>query len=112
MTTVLAGEGAQDETLDRVVRAIVDGIAPSRLILFGSRARGTARPDSDYDLVVVWRDEQPPPFRAAAVRRCLRGIHASFDILVVTPSEFVRLARIPWHVVHEAEREGRALHAA
>ncbi|HWA23638.1 MAG TPA: nucleotidyltransferase domain-containing protein [Caulobacterales bacterium] len=27
-----------------------------RLILFGSRARGEARPDSDYDLAVVLRD--------------------------------------------------------
>ena len=30
----------------------MDGVQPSRVILFGSRARGDSRPDSDYDLVV------------------------------------------------------------
>src|SRR5262245_33632642 len=44
--------GSICERLKAMVRAIADGVEPSRVILFGSRARGDASPDSDYDLVV------------------------------------------------------------
>ena len=103
---------ATDKRVEEIVRRIVEGIAPSRIILFGSRANGAAKAASDYDLLVVWRDDDPPPFRAAAVRRCLRGLHTAFDIAVVTPSEFARLRRVPWHIVHEAAETGKVLHAA
>ncbi len=49
----LVGAPGQDERLRAIVQAIVAGVQPSRVILFGSRARGDARPDSDYDLVVT-----------------------------------------------------------
>jgi predicted nucleotidyltransferase len=38
----------------RAVQRTVPGV--EKLILFGSRARGQARPDSDYDVAVVVRD--------------------------------------------------------
>ncbi len=101
-----------DARIEEIVRRIVAGIAPSRIILFGSRGRGEGTAASDYDLLVVWNNETPPPFRAAAVRRCLRGLNAAFDIAVVTPSEFARLRQVPWHIVHEAVETGRVLHAA
>lgn len=45
---------------DPVLKAFVEGIKPYRnkireIYLFGSRARGDYRPDSDYDLLVVTR---------------------------------------------------------
>ena len=47
-------------TDDPLVRAVVEQVvaeaAPLRVVLFGSRATGTARPDSDIDLLVVMPD--------------------------------------------------------
>ncbi len=37
----------------------MEGLKPFRIYLFGSRAEGRARPDSDFDLVVVFDDEEP-----------------------------------------------------
>ena len=37
------------ELLDGIVRTIVDEVGPEQVVLFGSRARGDARPDSDID---------------------------------------------------------------
>jgi len=100
------------ELLSEITGRIVAALEPRQLILFGSRARGEGRNDSDVDLLVVWKDEMPPPERSAAVRRVLRGIPASFDIAVVTPSEFDRLRSRRSSIVGVAAREGRVLHAA
>ena len=44
--------------IDAETRSIVDRIVdyriPKRVILFGSRGRGDARPDSDVDLCVLY----------------------------------------------------------
>ena len=43
----------EDVTLNEAVDRLVEALHPRAIILFGSRARGTNRPDSDYDLLVV-----------------------------------------------------------
>jgi uncharacterized protein len=51
-------ENAIDPVLNRF-RAALDeayGERIERVVLFGSRARGDARPDSDYDVAVFLRD--------------------------------------------------------
>lgn len=42
-----------DPRLQEAVARLVDALHPRAIILFGSRARGTDRPESDYDLLVV-----------------------------------------------------------
>ena len=100
------------DLLREITGRIVTALEPKQLILFGSRARGEGRSDSDVDLLVVWKDEMPPRERSAAVRRALRGVSASFDIAVVTPLEFERLRCRKANIVGVAAREGRVLHAA
>jgi HEPN domain-containing protein len=46
------------EELDRMVKQIVAKINPVAIYLFGSRARGDAGEDSDYDLLIVVPDER------------------------------------------------------
>ena len=43
----------QDARLAEAVNRLVEELHPRAIILFGSRARGTSRAESDYDLLVV-----------------------------------------------------------
>ena len=102
----------QEKVLREIARRLVSRFAPRRILLYGSRATGNARPDSDYDLLIVWRDESPPSPRAAMVRQALLDLGESLDIAVVTPAEYERLRNRRVHIVAVADREGRVLHAA
>lgn len=43
----------QDSKIEQIVEALKREFRPSRLFLYGSRANGNARPDSDYDFVMI-----------------------------------------------------------
>ena len=50
---------SEQGALRAIVDRLVEGLKPFRIYLFGSRAEGRARPDSDFDLVVVFDDDAP-----------------------------------------------------
>jgi uncharacterized protein len=47
----------EQEALDAVVARLVEALDPQAIWLFGSRARGDHRPDSDFDLLVVAKED-------------------------------------------------------
>ena len=69
-----------DERLGELKEILVDAAAPRQIILFGSRARGDARPDSDLDLVVV-EDELFGPGRSRRRLLDCRGCSPIFRFL-------------------------------
>ncbi|MCP4655126.1 MAG: nucleotidyltransferase domain-containing protein [bacterium] len=50
---------SEHEALRAVVQRLADALHPFSIYLFGSRAEGRARPDSDFDLLVVFDDQAP-----------------------------------------------------
>jgi uncharacterized protein len=88
---------------------------PQRLVLFGSRARGDARPDSDLDLLVVMPQPRLTPqdrqVALQALRSALRPLRlpVGVDLVVVGEEDARRLADSRWHVVARALREGQEL---
>jgi uncharacterized protein len=102
----------EEEVLQEIARRLVLEFAPRKIILYGSRANGTARKQSDYDLLIVWRDECPPGARAATVRQALWDLGFPMDIAVMTPLEVERYRTWRVHIAAVADREGRILHAA
>ena len=89
-----------------------------RILLFGSRARGEARPDSDIDLLVVLPQARLSPQDRQRTLRALRAalrplrLPVDVDLVVVGQEEAGQLAGSRWHVVAKALREGRELHGA
>lgn len=80
------------EDLSRIVGAIAPGYGMVRVYLFGSRARGDNRPDSDYDFFVVPSDDCGL-FRLAGFFGRLEDALGDVDVVCYDPSEedgFVR----------------------
>ena len=104
-----------DEVVQQIVRSIVDEVDPEQVILFGSRASGSAGENSDVDLVVI----ESAPFGKARSRRleaarlyeAVAGFDVSADILVYSRDEADRWRGSRNHVLGRALREGTVLHA-
>ena len=114
METPTSGARAASERslLQQVVEALRAAGQPERVILFGSRARGDARPDSDFDLLIV-QSAQPGSSRWQELRRlrqALRPLPIAKDLLLFRPAEFEYWRQSLNHVVGRALREGRLLY--
>ncbi len=102
-----------EEQIQEIVRRIVEGYAPDRIILFGSYAYGTPTEDSDLDLLVVKADDAPRRARALSIHKMLRDpTLPPMDILVYTPVELAKAAG--WYQTFESRilRDGRLLYAS
>ena len=53
----------REDKLTEIVRRLVKANAPDRVYLFASKTRGDTGLDSDYDLLLVVRDDAPPEQR-------------------------------------------------
>jgi HEPN domain-containing protein/predicted nucleotidyltransferase len=102
--------------LARITAAVGAAVRPHAIILFGSRARGTHRPDSDIDLVVVLPPGIPYQTGREAVSDAYRPAAAGYghpiDVVVVPYAEWVRYREVPGTVVKPAAHEGRVLWGA
>ena len=98
------------ELMDEVVRRIVETIRPERVILFGSQARGEARPGSDIDLLVIANSSEPRHRRSAPLYGALSDILVPMDILVYRPEEVAEWSEVPQAFVTTAIRTGKVLY--
>ena len=96
--------------MDEIVRRIVRAILPEKIILFGSRARVDARPESDIDLLVIAHSTVPRYRRSAPLYGALSDILAPMDILVYSPDEVQEWSQVRQAFVTTAIREGKVLY--
>ena len=101
---------SDEEIVTTMVQRIVDGFHPQRVILFGSRARGTADAGSDVDLLVVMPQLDDRRETTIAMRRALGDLPISKDIVVTTPDEIARRGDLVGSVLRPALREGKILY--
>ncbi len=95
----------------RVADRIVERCDASRIVLYGSVARGDDGPDSDIDLLVVMPIVGRRHDASVRVLNELRDMPVPVDITVVDPARLDEEASVPG-VVRAALREGRVLVAA
>jgi uncharacterized protein len=101
-----------DRLVDQIVTRIVTASRPEKVVLFGSRARAGQHPESDYDLLVIKKSDEPRYQRAVPLYEALVGLLANVDIMVYTPEEVSEWSDVPEAFVTTALREGKVLYEA
>lgn len=106
-----------DEPLLRTIAAEIQAAIPGAEVrLFGSRARGTARPDSDLDLLVTvpdaWLASHSRLEETDALGWRLAHHRLPIELLLFSSSEVEERRRGRTNVIAEAFRYGRRLEPA
>ena len=100
-----------EQAIETMVERLVDRFDPDQIILFGSQARGTARPGSDVDLLVIMPVTGSKRARQLEMRVALHDIAVAKDIILATPDEVARRRDIVGTIIRPALREGKVLYA-
>ena len=99
------------EKLREAVRRLVEAAHPRQIILFGSHARGDARPDSDVDLCLV-SDGAVRQYDTAT--RWLKAVwdlrpKPSFTLIPITPTRLQEKRAVGDHFFRTVLKEGVVL---
>ncbi len=110
MTPVVPFPQVTEQLLQEAVRRICAVGSPEKIVLFGSHARGNARPDSDLDLLIIEESDLPRHRRPARYRLALLGMFPAKDIVVWTPAEVERWRDVGNAFITSILAEGRVLY--
>ena len=104
---------SQASELAGVVERLVDQFAPDQIYVFGSQVRGTARRDSDSDVLIVVPTAAEPTYRLAAQAYAATApIRLPLEIMFMTRAEFDARAPAASSLPSTVLRQGRLLYAA
>lgn len=81
-----------------------------RVILYGSRATGVARPESDFDLLVVETGAVSKREETLRLRRALGDLPYPVDVTVMSEGEFEETKDVIGGLAYPAHKYGIVLH--
>jgi len=94
------------DSLKKALKIIIEVANPDKVILFGSRARGDFRPESDYDILVLKNYIKHTRKLAQRIRRNFDGIGAPVDLLVYQTNKYFQNINSPYMVYYSINKEG------
>jgi predicted nucleotidyltransferase len=100
------------QTIDDAVQRLIAAAQPQKIILFGSYARGEATDDSDLDFLVILPALVNKHQEMVRLRRVLRPLRISVDVLVASKAEVDEWGHLPSTTLYWALKEGKVLHEA
>jgi predicted nucleotidyltransferase len=98
-----------DALIAEAGRRLFAAAPDARVILFGSRARGEARSDSDLDLLVIEPDVKSRRAEFVRLREALGDLGVPVDLVVVPDSHVDEWGHFEGTMLNDALREGRVL---
>jgi prevent-host-death family protein len=98
------------DVLPAIVGRIVRLFDPGRIVLFGSRARGTATADSDYDILVLLAHVENRRDARIAIHRSLADLEVPVDIVVAASADVALNRRGPRGITQWAAEQGRVVY--
>lgn len=100
----------ESEVVEEIGRRLAEATPTgSRVLLFGSRARGEAEEGSDYEVLVIESGVGNTAEESVRLRRTLNEMRVPIDVVVVGDEVAKRRSRVRGTMVERALREGRIL---
>lgn len=100
------------ETLQEIIRRVVEVSNPERIILFGSVARGEMNSDSDVDLLVVKDGEYDHGSILGDIYINLIGVGQTVDVVLVTSEQVEQYRDVHCLIIKPALQEGKEVYRA
>jgi predicted nucleotidyltransferase len=103
-----------EREIERILRKIVEGYRPLKIILFGSYAYGTPDESSDIDMLIIKETRARLIDRFVEVKRLVADPNRRipFEPIVLTPGELERRLAIGDQFIQEIMTRGKVLYAA
>jgi predicted nucleotidyltransferase len=98
-----------DRKISELIKSVAKEYLPDgEVMLFGSRSRNAASPDSDYDILIVTvkqlSSEDKISYRTKIRKKLLKeGIRS--DILIQSKKDIEKKKRLPGHIVRNIFKE-------
>lgn len=99
----------EDDLIQEAGRRLAAAAPEAKVILFGSRARGEGRSDSDLDLLVIEPELKSRRAEFVRLRQALGDLGVPIDLIVLSAEYADRRARVSGTMVSEALQRGRVL---
>jgi uncharacterized protein len=103
---------SQSDPVSVAVQRMVEKAHLLRVIMFGSRARGGMRADSDLDLLVILSEVRDGHGEMVRLRRAVGRILIPVDVLAFSADDVREWGGVPGTVLYPSLREGRVLYDA
>ena len=97
------------EVIEEITQRIVEQFKPQKIILFGSYANGTHRPESDIDLMVVMDTSIKEIQQAQQIRKYLNPLFG-IDLVVHTPAKLARRLEMGDSFLQDIVSKGKTLY--
>jgi predicted nucleotidyltransferase len=78
--------------VQRTLQRLIRSLAPERIVLFGSYAKGKVRPGSDVDLLVIADLPGNPALHARRARQLTADCFPPLDVVFATPQDVTTAA--------------------
>ncbi len=99
-----------EEEILNLVEKIACRILPTKIMLFGSYAKGTATNRSDLDLFIIKNTHLPMLHRTEEVRALLPNLLVGVDVHIYTPEEVQEYGAEEYSFVHSVMKTGKILY--
>lgn len=99
-----------DATLEKILKKILEIITPEKVILFGSRAKGSNEKDSDYDILIVKSGIENKREISRKIYRNLLGTNASVDIIIELPEIIEKYKDSVGYIYKNILQEGKIIY--
>jgi len=100
--------------LEQIKKIIVEKANPDKIILFGSRARGVHREDSDYDILIVKNDISQDKHLVGFIYKEFynRKLGVPVDLLLIDTDKYNKLSNETGYVYKKIKQEGEIIYEA